>query len=128
MDYRAEKQLAAYIEGDDLPESVATRLRAVLDLRARLGTVDAEIDELRQKLVDIGTRADEIRASLTALGKTPKAGALRRRLVKSLSETTTATEAVTRDLAARSAARAELRVRLTEAIHELSFDRTGKRK
>lgn len=121
LGYGAGKQLAAYIEGSDLPKAVIAKLEAVLKLRAQLEALDSESNQLRRQLIDVGARADEVRMSLEAIGKTPKAGDLRKRLLKSLTETTAKTEALSRDLAARSANRAELRVRLTEAIHELSY-------
>ena len=123
LDAGSDKRLQPYLGDGDLPKQIGTQLRAVMTLRTELTAVDRELDGLRRQLVDVGRRADEVRASLQAIGKTPQAAKLRRELVASLTETTARTEAISRDLAARSATRAELRARLGEALHKLSFQR-----
>lgn len=112
-----------YIGKGDLPKQVADRMTAAIDLRKQMARLDRESDEVRRQMVQVGMRADEVRASLSAIGKDPKAASLRKKLLASLAETTAKTEAISRDLAAKTATRAAVRVRLLEALHELSFER-----
>jgi outer membrane protein OmpA-like peptidoglycan-associated protein len=118
------RALALYVEGGGLPAPVEHALRAAIAVRKELGALEGAVDDLRDRLGDVAARADEIRENLRALDGVGAAGDLRKKLVASLTETNSQSDAIARQIGERTAALATARARLADAIREVTLEET----
>jgi outer membrane protein OmpA-like peptidoglycan-associated protein len=116
--------LVLYVDGGGLPQAVQAKLRTAIALRKDMGAIEAEIETLRERIADVAARADELRDNLRALDRVAGAGDLRKKLVASLGQTTSQSDAIARSLGAKTEALAAARARLADAIREVTLDET----
>lgn len=121
VDARAT-ELAAYVSGSKLPDDLAKKLETALALRKDMATIEEELAAARERFSDVASRAHEIRESLTSVEKVRGAEDLRKKLVASLQQTTTESEALAKAITVRSEALATARGRLQEAIRDLRYE------
>ena len=114
--------LADYL-GDGVPAALRDGMGQIAVLRERLAAIEKEVEVLTDRLVEVGRRAADARASLEAVGQGGAAAALRRKLLSSLTASTSESERIGQELVARRAALVEARTRLLDAVKALSFGR-----
>lgn len=116
--------LAVYVSSaEDLPAEVRAALEAALQQRAALGELEQRLRDVRSQVRVQSRRLAELQASLSAIERSRSAGELRRQLQQRLAATEAENERLTVQEADLTAQIAEARVRLTEAIRELAFER-----
>jgi hypothetical protein len=114
--------LALYVEGSDLPDDIARPLAVAIAARKDMAGIEADMDTLRTRIAEVAAHADELRANLAALAHVKSADDLRKRLVASLTQTTTQSDALARELGERTEALATARGRLADAIGNVTLD------
>jgi len=116
--------LAAYVDGADLPAGVLTAARAVVAARAALADATAATAAAQAALADATEHAGDLERSLATVAKLPGAEAaqLRGRLVKSLADATGRADQLARTIATHRAAEVEARVKLQTAIEALGLE------
>ena len=120
-------ELAAYVDGADLPDGVLAAARAVVAARAALADVNTRTAAAETALADASDHAAELERSLATVAKLPgtEAAQLRARLVKSLATATTITTDRARAIATHRAAAVEARIKLQTAIEALGLEQLG---
>ncbi|MBL8625615.1 MAG: DUF4139 domain-containing protein [Myxococcales bacterium] len=116
--------LAAYVDGADLPAGVLAAVRAVVAARAALADATAATAAAQAALADATEHAGDLERSLATVAKLPGAEAaqLRGRLVKSLTEATGRADQLARTIATHRAGEIEARVKLQTAIEALGLE------
>ncbi len=116
--------LAAYVDGADLPAPVLAAVRSVVAARTALADVELDSANLRDALADATERAGDLERSVTTVAKLPGAEAaeLRKRLITSLTAATTRVDLLARQIAASRARQVEARVKLQTAIEALGLE------
>ena len=116
--------LAAYVDGADLPAGVLAAARAVVAARAALADATAATAAAQAALADATEHAGDLERSLATVAKLPGAEAaqLRGRLVKSLADATGRADQLARTIATHRAAEVEARVKLQTAIEALGLE------
>ncbi len=116
--------LAAYVDGADLPAGVLAAARAVVAARAALADATAATAAAQAALADATEHAGDLERSLATVAKLPGAEAaqLRGRLVKSLADATGRADLLARMIATHRAAEVEARVKLQTAIEALGLE------
>lgn len=114
-------ELAVYLEGSTLPAELAERVKAAIALRKDMGTIEDELVALRARISEISSRAHELRGSIKALDRVRGADDLRKKLVASLTQTTSESDTIARTLGTRTEALAAVRSRLQVALSELTL-------
>jgi hypothetical protein len=117
-----ETTIAAYIEGAHLPASMVERIKAAAALRRDMATLEDDARKIRTRIVDISSRAIEVRSSLRAIEKVRGADDLRKKLLASLGATTTESDLLARSLGEKTEALAAARVRLADAVRDLTIE------
>jgi outer membrane protein OmpA-like peptidoglycan-associated protein len=115
-------EIGLYVEGSRLPDGVAEKLKAAIELRKEMGKIEESLESLRDRLADIAPRADDIRENIKALEKVRNADDLRRRLVASLTQVTTESDAIAKKLGLESESLATARTKLQDALREINLD------
>jgi len=115
-------ELGLYIEGSHLPPGVAEKLKAAIELRKEMGKTEENLDALRERLADLSPRADDIRENLKALDKVKNAEDLKRRLVASLTQVTTESDALAKKLGLESESLATARAKLQDALKDINLE------
>ena len=115
-------QLGLYIDGSHLPPEIVEKLTAAIALRKEMGKIEENVDALRERLADLSNRADDSRENLKSLDKVRGADDLRRRLVASLTQLTTESDGVARQLGLQSEALANARQKLHDALKDVTLD------
>jgi outer membrane protein OmpA-like peptidoglycan-associated protein len=118
------RDLLLYVEGGGLPAPVEHKLRAAIALRKDLGAIEESLGGLRERLDDIAARADEIRENLRALDRVGGAGDLRKKLVASLTQTNSQSDAIARQIGEQTEALATARARFADAMREVTLEET----
>ncbi|MBK9030957.1 MAG: OmpA family protein [Myxococcales bacterium] len=120
----AATDLAAYVDGADLPPAVLAAVGAVVSARAALADAEAATAAAQTALADVTEHNGDLERSLTTVAKLPGAEAaqLRARLLKSLTELTARADQLARTIATHRAAEVEARVRLQTAIEALGLE------
>ncbi len=115
-------EIGLYVEGSHLPASVLERLREATALRKEMGSYEETIEAARTRLSDIAQRADEVRENLKALATVRGADDVRKKLLASLAQLTTESDAQAKQLGIASEALATARNKLQDSLRELSLD------
>lgn len=115
-------EIGLYIEGSHLPAGVAEKLKTAIELRREMGKLEESLEALRDQLADLSPRADDIRENLKALEKVKNADDLRRRLLASLTQVTTESDAIAKKLGLESEALATARTKLQDALRDVNLD------
>ena len=116
--------LAAYVEGADLPPAVLAAAAAVVAARTALADVAQAGAAAQVALADATEHAGDLERSLATVAKLPGAEAaqLRARLVKSLTAATDRADQLARAIASHRAAEVDARVKLQTAIEALGLE------
>jgi hypothetical protein len=115
-------EIGLYVEGSKLPAPIVEKLRAAIALRKEMGVIEEGLEGLRDRLDDFGARGDELRENLKALDKVKGADDLRKRLIASLTQLTTESDALARKLGTDSEALATARGKLQESLRDITLD------
>lgn len=120
----AGANLAAYVDGADLPAPVLAAVRVVVAARATLADVEREAADLRDALADATEHAGDLEGSVLTVSRLPgtEAAELRKRLLASLTTATTRVDTLARAIAANRARQVEARVKLQTAIEALALE------
>jgi hypothetical protein len=118
----AGQAIGLYLEGAAVDAAQGPLLRRALELHRELAGVQEQLRALEAQRVDAERSANQTRENLEAIRRVGGADDLRNRLVRRLSELDRALEATTRDVVELRTRESELRVRLSEAISEVSLD------
>jgi hypothetical protein len=86
-----------------------------------MGKIEENLEALRDRLADLSNRADDSRENLKSLDKVRGAEDLRRRLVASLTQATTESDAVARQLGLASEALVTARQKLQDALKDITL-------
>lgn len=117
-------QIGLYIEGSHLPADLIEKLNSAIALRKEMGKFEENVDALRERLADLSNRADDTRENLKSVDKVRGADDLRRRLVASLTQLTTESDGVARQLGLASEALAAARQKLHDALKDVTLEAT----
>jgi outer membrane protein OmpA-like peptidoglycan-associated protein len=115
-------EIGLYIEGSHLPDGITEKLKGAIELRKEMGKVEESLEALRNRLADLTPRADDIRENLKALEKVKNADDLRRRLVASLTQVTTESDAIAKKLGLESESLANARTKLQDALRDINLE------
>ncbi|HUS33356.1 MAG TPA: OmpA family protein [Kofleriaceae bacterium] len=115
-------QIGLYVDGSHLPDGIAEKLKAAIELRKEMGKIEESLEALRDRLADLTPRADDIRENLKAIEKVRGSDDLRRRLVASLTQVTTESDAIAKKLGLESESLANARTKLQDALRDISLD------
>lgn len=115
-------QLGLYIEGSHLPPEIVEKLTAAIALRKEMARLEENVEALRERLADLSNRADDTRENLKSLDKVRSAEGLRRRLVASLTQLTTESDGVARQLGLASEALSTARQKLHDALKDVTLE------
>jgi hypothetical protein len=114
-------EIGLYVDGSHLPAPIVEKLHAAIALRKQMGALEDGLEGARDRLDDLGRRADEIRENIRALDKVSGADALRKKLVASLAQVTSDTDALARKLGTDSEALATARSKLQDSLRAITL-------
>lgn len=114
-------EIGLYVEGSNLPAPLVERLRAATALRKDMGKLEEAIEGYRDRLADLAARSEELRENLRALDKVRGADDVRKKLMASVSQVTTESDAIAKKLGLDSEALASARNKLHDSLRELSL-------
>jgi chromosome segregation ATPase len=117
----ATEAVELYLEGSAVDAAQGPALRRALDLRQRLAAVQSDLQRLDTERRDIERTLHETRANLEAIKKVEGAADLRQRLVQRISDMDTRSDRMTREMVEKRTEESELRVRLDEAVREITL-------
>jgi outer membrane protein OmpA-like peptidoglycan-associated protein len=115
-------EIGLYVEGSHLAPALVERMKAATALRKEMGALEESIEAHRSRLLDLADRAGELRENLKSLDKVRGADDVKRKLVASLSQLTTESDAIARKLGLDSEALATARSKLQDSLRELTLD------
>lgn len=116
------ESLEPYLERTKLPAELVARLRELAKLSTERAKLAEGSEHLREQLADLTQRSDELRESLRTVEKMASAAALARELVGKLQDASQKSEAISKQLVARSEAMAAASARYTELLRDLRLD------
>ena len=117
----AAEAVKLYLEGAAVDAAQGPALRAALELRDRLAAVQSTLARLEGERRDVERTLQETRANLEAIKKVEGAADLRKRLVQRISEMDRRSDEIVREVVERRTEESELRVRLDEAVREITL-------
>ena len=121
LDPRAAEAISVWLSGAAASEPASAPLRAALALRGELTQLDARIALAEREQAEVNAGASEARKNLKAIEKLPRAKDLKDRLYARLRQLDARNgELITQLIEARTR-RAELEVRLQEALEGISL-------
>lgn len=115
-------ELSVYLSGSNLPKELADRIAEATALRKDMGTIEDELRTLRAKLSDATERSSELRENIRSLEKVRGADDLKKRLVASLTSAVAESDAIARQLGAKTEALQTARQRLSLALRDLTLE------
>ena len=122
FDPRVKTMFAAWITRPDARPDVVAALQPIHDMLEELAALDQRIAESRQLRSDVQVRTAELRANIAALGDSERNADLRRDLVERLANQERILEDIAADIVERSEEQSALRVRISEAMREVTLD------
>jgi hypothetical protein len=117
----ATEAVKLYLEGSAVDAAQGPALRRALELRQRLAAVQSGLQRLETERRDIERTLHETRANLEAIKKVDGAADLRQRLVRRISDMDSRSDRITREMVEKRTEESELRVRLDEAVREITL-------
>lgn len=121
----AAEAVAVYLEGDAVDAAAGPVLREALEHRARLEEIDGRRRRLVEERQELRDAAEETRENLDTIRRIARARDLRDRLTRRLTDLTARIDGLTNQIVEIDAERSEMRVRLAEAIRDLTLDLDG---
>jgi hypothetical protein len=121
MTSEAIEAVKLYLEGAAVDAAQGPALRRALELRQRLAAVQSDMQRLETERRDVERSLHETRANLEAIKKVDGAADLRQRLVQRISDMDRRSDQITREMVEKRTEESELRVRLDEAVREITL-------
>jgi hypothetical protein len=121
MTSEAAEAVKLYLEGSAVDAAQGPALRRALELRQRLATLQSDLQRLETERRDMERTLRETRANLEAIKKVEGAADLRQRLVQRISEMDRRSDQITRQMVEKRTEESELRVRLDEAVRDITL-------
>jgi hypothetical protein len=121
MTSEATEAVKLYLEGSAVDAAQGPALRRALELRQRLAAVQSDLQRLETERRDVERSLHETRANLEAIKKVDGAADLRQRLVQRISDMDRRSDQITREMVEKRTEESELRVRLDEAVREITL-------
>lgn len=115
--------LELFITRHHIDKQTREALEKIIDLKTRIGAVDARIEAINKEAEQIGEDQERLRENIKALAGTAEAKQLIARYVAKADEQETRLEQITKDRQAQSAERLRLQSELDAAIRNLTIDR-----
>jgi hypothetical protein len=114
--------VALYLEGPAVDAAVGPVLREALAFRERLTEIQTARSRLDQERQELRSAQDDVRNNLEAVRRIARASDLRDRLTRRLTELTTRLDELTNQIVELDADQSEVRVRMSEALRDLTLD------
>jgi hypothetical protein len=121
MSSEAAAAVKLYLEGSAVDAAQGPALRRALELRSRLSDIQGSLRQLEVERKDIERTLRETRANLESIKKVEGAADLRQRLVRRISDMDRRSDAITREMVEKRTEESELKVRLDEAVREITL-------
>ena len=122
MDPRAADAIALYLSGPAASDPASASLKRALELRAELTKIEEQVARSEQEQAEVQASANETRQNLKAIEKLASAKDLRTRLYERLKQVDARSAALTKQLIEARTRRAELEVRLNEALESVTLE------
>lgn len=114
--------LRLYLSGPAVDEAVGPELRAALEMRDRIGAIEADIERLGAERDEVSRAMSEVQGNMYAIYGIRRAAALRERLVKRLSDLQKRYDTLQTTIIDLTAQRGELLVEMAEAIRDVTLE------
>ncbi|MFW6050261.1 MAG: DUF4139 domain-containing protein [Myxococcota bacterium] len=121
MSDAAAEAVKLYLEGSAVDAAAGPALRKALELRDRLATVQRELETLASRRKEVERALRETRANLKTIKEVEGAADLRRRLVRRIDELDREDGQIARSLVERRTEETELKVRIEEALADVTL-------
>lgn len=118
----AAQAVALYLEGPAVEAAAGPVLRQALEFRTRLTEIQQARSRLNLERRELRQAQSDVRSNLEAVRGIGRARDLRDRLTRRLSELSTRIDELTNQIVELDAERSEVRVRMSEALRDLSLD------
>jgi len=117
------EQIQLFVARRYIDDATRDRLRAILDLKARLAAAATRVQEIEQEIGMIAADQKRLRDNIEALNKTPEARQLIARYVQKADQQETRLEQLAREKQSALEERQRLQSQLNEALRTLSLER-----
>jgi chromosome segregation ATPase len=118
----AAQAVTLYLEGPAVDAAVGPVLREALAFRERLTEIQTARRRLDQERQELRDAQDDVRNNIEAVRRIARASDLRDRLTRRLTELTTRLDELTNQIVELDAEQSEVRVRMAEALRDLTLD------
>ena len=115
-------ELSVYLDGAHLPKELADKVAEATALRKDMGAIEDDLRALRAKLTDTTERSSELRENIKSLEKVRNADDLKKRLVASLTAAVAESDAIAKQLGAKTETLQTSRQRLQMALRDLTLE------
>lgn len=122
MSELAAEAVVLYLEGPAVDAAAGPVLRRALEHRERLMEIAQQRGSLDRERRELRSAQNDVRQNLAAIRNIARARDLRDRLTRRLSELSSRVDALTNQIVELDAERSEMRVRMSEALRELTLD------
>lgn len=117
----ADKVIAVFLTGGDIPADVREKLAEALKMKTRITDIDERLAAVREISEDLSARLSEVRANLDVIRKTARTAGLRDELAKKMKHLTDELDKRTKEIVTLDEERSELNVRIKEMLREISL-------
>ncbi|MDI7268450.1 MAG: DUF4139 domain-containing protein [Myxococcota bacterium] len=114
--------LRLYLSGPAVDEAVGPELRAAIEMRDRIGAIEADIERLGAERDEVSRAMSEVQGNVYAIWGIRRATALRERLLKRLSDLQKRYDTLQTTIIDLTAQRGELLVEMAEAIRDVTLE------
>jgi hypothetical protein len=121
MSEPAAEAIALYLQGAAVDAAQGPALTRALEIRRELLTLTGRISTAEQERNELAGQSEETRQNIETIRNVPSAGDLRARLVRRLSELDARIATLTRTIVEAQTNASELRVRLSEALQDVTL-------
>jgi len=121
MSEPAAEAIALYLQGSAIDAAQGPALQRALEIRRELLGLTGRIATAEQERNELAGQSEETRQNIETIRNVPSAGDLRTRLVRRLSELDGRIAALTRTIVEAQTNASELRVRLSEALQDVTL-------
>jgi len=118
----AAEAVGLYLSGEAVDAAAGTALREAMEIREALQTVTREVRQATETRRQLQNSAEQTRNNLEVIRTNNRAGDLRQRLTRRLGELDEQIAALTQQIVEGQTRTSELRVRLAEAIQDISLE------
>ena len=122
MSEPAAEAIALYLQGPAIDAAQGPALQRALQIRRDLMEIMTRVQTAQQERNELQGQAEETRQNIETIRSVPSAGDLRGRLVRRLSELDGRIAALTRTIVEAQTNASELRVRLSEALQDVTLE------